>query len=155
MTFIIPGNPVAQGRAKFGQWKSKDGRSGVTARDPEKSRNWKSDAAALIRFETGGVLIFPDDASVKVVITAIFPFPASASRKRNPPGRCWYHGRKDVDNIAKAVLDAMTRAGVWVDDDQVADLRVVKVRAAQGEAPSVEIDVSPAGDPEIESRRDS
>jgi len=28
--------------------------------------------------------------------------------------------------VAKAVLDAMTQGGVWVDDKQVTDLRVIK-----------------------------
>lgn len=36
--------------------------------------------------------------------------------------------RPDVDNLVKAILDAMTRAGVWKDDAQVWLLTVSKVR---------------------------
>jgi len=33
--------------------------------------------------------------------------------------------RRDLDNILKAALDALTSAGVWVDDSNIADLRVL------------------------------
>lgn len=36
--------------------------------------------------------------------------------------------RPDADNIVKSLLDSMTRAGVWLDDAQVHDLRVRKWR---------------------------
>jgi crossover junction endodeoxyribonuclease RusA len=50
--------------------------------------------------------------------------------------------RRDLDNLPKAILDALTHAAVWDDDSQVDDLRVwrspsgggvivVKVRASQ------------------------
>jgi len=37
---------------------------------------------------------------------------------------------RNNDNIAKSVLDAMTQAGVWVDDKQVTTLSVRKRYAA-------------------------
>ena len=37
--------------------------------------------------------------------------------------------RPDADNLVKSILDAMTRAEVWVDDAQVYDLRIRKFRA--------------------------
>ena len=39
-----------------------------------------------------------------------------------PPDR----RRRDVDNICKAVFDALTHAGVWNDDSQIMDLHVRK-----------------------------
>jgi len=47
----------------------------------------------------------------------------------------WYHKKKgveprttrpDLDNVAKLLLDAMTKAGYWNDDNQVYDLRLTK-----------------------------
>ena len=40
--------------------------------------------------------------------------------------------RRDLDNVLKAILDALTHAGVWADDDQVDDLRIRWVRDADG-----------------------
>ena len=35
--------------------------------------------------------------------------------------------RRDLDNVLKAALDALTGAGVWDDDSQIADLRIVRM----------------------------
>lgn len=40
--------------------------------------------------------------------------------------------KADVDNYAKALLDACTKAGVWKDDSQVVHLTVRKAWAATG-----------------------
>jgi len=34
--------------------------------------------------------------------------------------------RRDIDNYAKAVLDALTDAGVWLDDSQINALSIVR-----------------------------
>lgn len=34
--------------------------------------------------------------------------------------------RRDIDNAPKALFDALTKAGVWDDDEQVDDLRIIR-----------------------------
>lgn len=40
--------------------------------------------------------------------------------------------KPDVDNLAKLIMDAMTKAGYWQDDNQVCDLRVTKYNSPIG-----------------------
>jgi crossover junction endodeoxyribonuclease RusA len=45
----------------------------------------------------------------------------------------------DIDNMVKAVHDALTHAGVWVDDEQVDELTVVRGCVTKGGSMNVEI----------------
>lgn len=38
-----------------------------------------------------------------------------------PDRRC-----RDLDNLPKAILDSLTHAGLWMDDSQIDDLRIVR-----------------------------
>lgn len=40
--------------------------------------------------------------------------------------------RRDLDNISKALLDAITHSGVWEDDSQIVDLRYVRHGVEKG-----------------------
>lgn len=46
----------------------------------------------------------------------------------------------DVDNFSKAILDALTHANIWVDDELVYDLRTVKKEKHNGGAAVVSIE---------------
>lgn len=47
--------------------------------------------------------------------------------------------RGDIDNLAKSVLDALTRYGVWLDDSQVKSLHVVDVE--RGAVPRLIVEI--------------
>ncbi len=70
----------------------------------------------------------PFRGALRVRIAAFFPIPNSASkrdREAMEQGITPMLGRKDVDNIAKALLDAMNGIA-YNDDGQVVDLRITK-----------------------------
>lgn len=46
----------------------------------------------------------------------------------HPPDR----RRRDLDNLLKALLDALTHAGIWADDSDIDDLRIVRAGVQPG-----------------------
>jgi Holliday junction resolvase RusA-like endonuclease len=94
--------------------------------DPGTAEGWKSEIAVACK-EMEGALI---DRPLAVALTFFMPRPKSHFRtngmvKPTAP-QYWCDSKPDVDNLAKAVLDAMTAIRVWIDDDQVAELLVRK-----------------------------
>jgi crossover junction endodeoxyribonuclease RusA len=56
--------------------------------------------------------------------------------------------RRDVDNVPKAVLDALTHAGFWSDDSQIDDMRVWRSELMEGIV-VVSVEVLPAVQPSL------
>ena len=82
-------------------------RSGNHIHISNKGRQYRHDVIAIIEHEQCGTF---DDARVRVTMQLI------------PPTKRKY----DVDNFSKALLDAITHAGVWNDDEQIDILSVYK-----------------------------
>ena len=87
--------------------------------------------------------MFPKDKAIKISITATFAVPKSFSKKKKAetlrrPQLCME--RKDVDNIAKAILDALNGCA-FGDDRQIVELVAAK---KYGEASSVTVTLSEA-----------
>ena len=79
---------------------------------------------------------------MQVDLLFLFPRSASFETDMGPLGRRWHADKPDVDNLAKAVLDAL-KGAAWNDDTQVVDLRAVKVYCRVGENPTTRILVRP------------
>jgi Holliday junction resolvase RusA-like endonuclease len=60
-----------------------------------------------------------------------FIFPRPKSRK----GDLFVTTKPDIDNLEKAVFDALTARRIWRDDSQVADQRSLKVYEETGNTP--------------------
>lgn len=99
---------------------------------PKEYTVWKGEAAKLI-----ASLLPPDhqpyDGPVEVSIICAVERPKTT--KLPAP-------RPDVDNYGKAVLDAMTQAGVWKDDSGAVRVSVTKRWTRSGETPCVYIRVN-------------
>lgn len=63
----------------------------------------------------------PMEGPVAVTLVWTYPWPGKGREGHAPKAT-----RPDLDNLAKLALDAMTAAGYWHDDAQVADLHMAK-----------------------------
>jgi Holliday junction resolvase RusA-like endonuclease len=88
-------------------------------------------------------------ASIPLRAPVVTIIAVKARPKRRPQGYPlpWTPGRNpclakpDPDNVAKAVCDALTKAGIYLDDQAVSFLAVSTFYAAEGEAPRTEVAV--------------
>ncbi len=128
---VLPGEPHAQKRPRTRVILA--ARPFAQVYDHPDSEEWKKGAASHIRaaMELPEGRMSPFAGPVRVRIFAVF----SRLKKDKGTDRAWYVGVKDLDNVAKAVLDAASQADLWSDDRLVADLRVRGVLATAGEEP--------------------
>ena len=69
--------------------------------------------------------LWPLKGPLKLVFTAYMPIPASASKRRREAmlsGKIGHTVKPDVDNLAKQILDAMSRLWFFDDDKQIVEL---------------------------------
>jgi len=93
---------------------------------------WKQ---AVARAASAIVPKEPIDGPVEVRL--IFVMPRPKSRKRD----VWHTAKPDADNLAKAVLDVLTKVGLWVDDSRVAGLTVLKTYTVDGQPTGCDVHV--------------
>lgn len=117
IALMIKGVPVPQGRPRFRIVTPKGKKPFVSVYDPETSRKWKEEV--MRQAVASGHEMLEGALSMEL----IFYMP----RPKSLPKKIEYHVKKpDVDNLAKAVKDAME--GVFYkNDSQVCTLRVKKV----------------------------
>jgi Holliday junction resolvase RusA-like endonuclease len=134
---IIPGPPVAQGRARLS-------RSGHHVMHPA-SREWRTRAVAHIRSELGHRWTpLAELLAVDIVVSLPRPKTRPALIEREAwraGGAVAAAGRGDCDNFAKAALDALVDAEVMTDDHLVSTLTVRKVFHGVSGVPFLAIEV--------------
>jgi len=120
---------------------------GVQVYEPTAARQWKAVFRDMLGLELErigsekGRPAFPAEP-VSLEIEAAFTCPKSDHRKTLPRPRRWHvKPRNNADNVAKAVMDACNGL-LYLDDGQVAELKVRKLIAAQGETPYVMIEAT-------------
>jgi Holliday junction resolvase RusA-like endonuclease len=135
--FEILGEPVGEGRARAV-------RMGPTVRmhAAPKSAQWRALAASQMHSEWGSRPTLTEP--VTVTLTAVMARPKSLPKKLGA-ARLYRATKPDVDNIAKAVFDALTQAGVIGDDAQIVMASLPRVTAAVGELPRTIVEVGEAG----------
>jgi Holliday junction resolvase RusA-like endonuclease len=118
ITLTIPGEPVAKGRPRMMK-------SGI-AFTPTKTRNYETLVKELYIIENRDKPMLEGQLSASIY--AYFTIPKSASKKNREKMLEWEirpTKRPDLDNIAKAVLDALNGLA-YQDDSQIVALEVCK-----------------------------
>jgi len=82
----------------------------------------------------------PWSGPVRVCINVYFERTKELQKKKYPAGAIRHTGKPDRDNVDKSILDALTEAGLWLDDGQVCSGGVEKWYAAKGYGPGVVIE---------------
>lgn len=131
ITFTVPGEPRGKGRPRFSK-------TGHAYTDSE-TRAYENKIIAYYR-KSCGAFRWRDEAFVAVSITAYLPIPKSVSKAKAAAmdsGDILPSRKPDVDNIEKAVLDALN--GVAYKDDS----RVCRTSCAKfyGVEPRIDITI--------------
>jgi Holliday junction resolvase RusA-like endonuclease len=148
ITFTTYGVPIPQGSTKA-FYIPKLGRSVIT-NDNAKTKPWRHAIVAAAQEAVSGRAPL-EDVALEVHVLFYLPRPASAPKRVTEPAK-----KPDVDKLLRALLDALTAAGVWRDDAQVIATFARKAFAAgvhdpMGAAglPRAEVRVSQAAAPSL------
>lgn len=132
--FHVDGEPKAQPRPRAFARKM-GGKFVARVYDAGTAEGWKSAVAAAALPHRPAR---PLDGPLSLMLVYSMPRPKSHYRsgKRShelKDGMTANHTQKpDLDNLTKAVLDALTQIGMWRDDSQVCEKREVKVWSERG-----------------------
>lgn len=146
ITLRVLGEPVGKGRPRFN-------RQSGRAFTPKKTRAWEQVAAGEFGTQWAGRAPLAGPVSLKV--TALFSRPAymvcdhtsgrCKCEEKHPQREQLPHLKApDLDNIVKAVGDALQLAGVVEDDKLVSRVEAVKLYTAVRGQPRVEVRIEVA-----------
>ena len=132
ITLMIPGKPLGKQRPRMTR--------GGHVYTPQQTVNYEVQIKEAFRAEYPDFV--PMDGPVLMTVTALFPIPKSASKKKRfemLAGRVWPTKKPDFDNIIKVVSDSLN--GMAYDDDkQIVQLMGTKRYA---EVPGIIINIGP------------
>lgn len=133
MIVLVYGEPVGQPRHRCTCVGGK-----ARAYDPGTADGWKTLVTLSARLAAKGRKF---NGPLRLSITAHMPRPKAhylrGVIRANAP--VWHTSKPDYDNLAKAITDALTNAGIWADDTQVSVGIVEKLYVGQGGEVGAEI----------------
>lgn len=120
----VLGEPIPQGSMRAVA-------RGRIVSDNNRLRPWRDSVAWHVRDAMGDRP--PLGGPLEVRATFVLPRPKSAPRRRWAPDR-----KPDLDKLLRALLDAATAGGAWVDDAQVVAVTARKEYATAAVLPQVQ-----------------
>lgn len=121
ITFTTFGTPVPQGSMRA--FMPKGARFPTVTSDNKATRPWRHDIVAAAHDALKGRAPL-EGVAVEVAVVFFMPRPQSAPKRVTEPAK-----KPDLDKLVRALLDALTAAGVWRDDGQVVSVHARKAFA--------------------------
>lgn len=122
LAFTAYGTPAAQGSKKH----VGDGRM---VESSKAVAPWRDDVKAAAEAAMGAPWV-PLDGPIALYVTFTRRRPASAPKRR----RAFAATAPDLDKYLRATCDALTAAGVWMDDGRVVEIHAAKVLVGDEQA---------------------
>jgi len=123
-TGFIFGPPVAMGRPRM----TKQGR----AYTPAKSREYMADAVGQIQKQYGDATQLANEP-LRLQLVFVHKRPQRIKHTQRVPKTT----KPDIDNLIKMVMDALTKSGIWLDDNIVTEVAASDWYANEYEQPHV------------------
>jgi Holliday junction resolvase RusA-like endonuclease len=139
IAFTVFGTPIPQGSTRA--FVPKGWKRPVITHANAKTKPWRQAIVDATQNVMAGRLPV-EEAPVELAVTFFLPRPKSAPKRFTEPAR-----KPDTDKLLRAVMDALTAAGVWRDDAQVVLVVTRKAFAGGQHDP-----MGPAGVPRAEVR---
>lgn len=144
---VVYGSPAPQGSKKF-VGTSKAGR-GLMVESSKKVKPWRMDVKAAAETARAGLQAALDGPLIVSMVFTL-PKPTSSPKRR----RTWADKKPDVSKLARSTEDAITDAGLWVDDARVVEYsRLAKVFSGEDpdslDAPGVRVRIQRADQMEL------
>lgn len=140
LSVFVPGKPAPQGSKRA--IVNKGGKVSMIE-SSKLVKPWRADVRDTVSEHIGPFYATAQPGvAVSVELNFVMPRPVSTPKK----AALAHVKRPDIDKLARAVLDALSSAGVWVDDSQVTRLVASKRLAIVGEKPGCHITVEDSAD---------
>lgn len=137
LSVFVAGQPAPQG-SKRGFVNRHTGKVAMVE-SSKAVKPWRESVRQALLEETGQPRMTFDGAVI-VELRFIMRRPVSTPKRRTPPAV----KKPDLDKLVRAILDAVSSAGVWRDDSHVVQLSAMKRLAQLDEAPGCEIAIRDA-----------
>jgi Holliday junction resolvase RusA-like endonuclease len=120
VTLTVYGTPIPQGSTKA--FMRPGMKLPIVTADNVKTKPWRQAIVDASREQVAGQAPLDGPLSLRVVF--YLPRPKTAPKRVTEPAK-----KPDTDKLLRAVMDALTAAGVWADDAQVVQVEARKVFA--------------------------